>query len=155
MHLPEILELSFLQALGVYRAYLLHSEHVLTLRWNQCSSSTNTHTTFKCLWKGAEQLERRSFPDEARSQNTAQPLLKSHLNKTVFDFYGFVWFILPPPTIVETYCWATNAHGDAEEGTELQTKGCSSQEYFVQLKMRFEWTLFALAAHLICFHCGS
>lgn len=44
--------------LWVYTVYFLHSEHVLIPHWNRCSSSTNTHTASKRLWKGAEQLER-------------------------------------------------------------------------------------------------
>lgn len=90
MHSPEILESSFLQALAVYKAYLLHSEHVLIPHWNQCSSSTNTHTTFKRLWKGPEQLERH-VDCWMKPEVRAQPSLCWN-DKMTFEQKG-VWLV--------------------------------------------------------------
>lgn len=93
MHLPEILETSLLQALGVYKAYLLHSEHVLIPHWNQCSSSTNTHTTSKCRWKGAEQLERHlDFWMKPESERNPAFVEMTFEQKGVWFFFSYFYF---------------------------------------------------------------
>lgn len=106
-HLSEILETSFLQALGVYTAYLLQ---VLIPRWNQCSSSTNSRTTSKCLGKEAVTWRTSRFLDEARRHNPALGEM-TFQKKGVCGFLG--WFgVFFFSLILQTHCWATNAHGD-------------------------------------------
>lgn len=88
-HLSEILETSFLQALGVYTAYRLHSEQVLIPRWNRCSSSTNSRTMSKCLGKEAVTWRTSRFLDEARRHNPAFGEM-TFQQKGVCGFLG--WF---------------------------------------------------------------